>query len=123
MRSGHSLKRRKAWCHCEWFVQEGRLWRRHTERVEEVCWTEEEVRDAEYRHHQLRFIVALLLTIPVALLAMGGHILPSLEKILNFPGRPWNEKDKPDWKSRQSFPCKGIQQEREKRKDRKFYTS
>jgi len=46
MRNGHNLKRRKAWCDCEWSVQEGRLWRRHTERVEEVCWTEEEIRDA-----------------------------------------------------------------------------
>ena len=45
MNSGHNLKRRRAWCDCEWFVQEGRLWRRHTERVEEVCWTEEEIRD------------------------------------------------------------------------------
>lgn len=45
MRNGHNLKRCKAWCDCEWFVQEGRLWRRHTERVEEVCWTEEEIRD------------------------------------------------------------------------------
>jgi len=46
MRNGHDLKRRKAWCDCEWFVEEGRLWRRHTERVEEVCWTEEEIRAA-----------------------------------------------------------------------------
>ena len=46
MRSGHDLKRRKAWCDCDWFVREGRLWRRHTERVEEVCWSEEEIRHA-----------------------------------------------------------------------------
>lgn len=26
-------------------MQEGRLWRRHTERVEEVCWTEDEIHD------------------------------------------------------------------------------
>ena len=44
MRNGHDLKRRKAWVDCEWFIRQGRLWRRHTERVEEVCWTEEEVR-------------------------------------------------------------------------------
>ncbi len=44
MRNGHDLKHRKAWVDCEWFVQEGRLWRRHTERVEEVCWTEDEIR-------------------------------------------------------------------------------
>ena len=45
MRNGHDLQRRRAWCDCEWFVREGRLWRRHTERVEEVCWTEKEIRD------------------------------------------------------------------------------
>ena len=43
MRNGHNLQRRKAWCDCEWFVREGRLWRRHTERVEEICWTEDEI--------------------------------------------------------------------------------
>jgi SAM-dependent methyltransferase len=45
MRSGHEVKRRKAWCDCDWLVREGRRWRRHTERVEEVCWSEEEIRD------------------------------------------------------------------------------
>ena len=47
MRNGNNLKQHKAWCDCEWFVQEGRLWHRHTERVEEVCWTEHEI------HHVL----------------------------------------------------------------------
>ena len=46
MRNGNDRKRQKAWCDCEWFLQEGRLWRRHTERVEEVCWSEEEIRSA-----------------------------------------------------------------------------
>lgn len=46
MRNGHSLQRRNAWCDCEWFLREGHLWRRHTERVEEVCWSEEEVKAA-----------------------------------------------------------------------------
>ena len=45
IRNSHNLKRRKAWRDCEWFVQEGRLWRRHTERVEEVCWTADEIHD------------------------------------------------------------------------------
>jgi len=44
MRNGHDLKRRRAWSDCEWFLKEGRLWRRHTERVEEVSWTEAEIR-------------------------------------------------------------------------------
>lgn len=46
MRNGHNLNRRKAWCDCEWFVQEGRLWHRYSEGVEEVCWTEAEIGDA-----------------------------------------------------------------------------
>ncbi|HTP88386.1 MAG TPA: class I SAM-dependent methyltransferase [Bryobacteraceae bacterium] len=54
MRNGHDLRRRRAWCDCEWFVREERLWRRHTERVEEVCWTEDEIRSvltaAEFAH-------------------------------------------------------------------------
>jgi len=45
MRNGHNLKHRCAWSDCEWFVQEGRLWRRHHERVEEVCWTEDEIHE------------------------------------------------------------------------------
>jgi SAM-dependent methyltransferase len=44
MKNGHNPRLRKAWCDCEWFVREGRLWRRHTERVEEVCWSEDEIR-------------------------------------------------------------------------------
>jgi len=46
MRNGHDLEQRKAWCDCEWFVREGSLWRRHIERVEEVCWTDREIRHA-----------------------------------------------------------------------------
>lgn len=36
----------RAWVDVEWFVREGRLWRRHTERVEEVCWSAAEMRKA-----------------------------------------------------------------------------
>ena len=46
MNNGHDLARRKAWCDCHWFIRQGRLWRRHTERVEEVCWTPQEIRAA-----------------------------------------------------------------------------
>jgi len=38
MRNGHRLSARKAWSDVEWFVRQGRSWRRHQERVEEVCW-------------------------------------------------------------------------------------
>jgi SAM-dependent methyltransferase len=44
MRSGNEGGR--AWCDVEWFVQEGGLWRRHRERVEEVSWSAEEIRHA-----------------------------------------------------------------------------
>jgi len=44
MRSGHRGTR--AWSDVEWFIQEGQLWRRRSERVEEVCWSAAEVERA-----------------------------------------------------------------------------
>ncbi len=44
-------------------------------------------REAEYNEQKRKFLVALILTIPVAVLAMGGHLFPSLERFFNFPGR------------------------------------
>jgi len=44
MNSGYDRARDMAWGNVEWFVREGRLWRRHRERVEEVCWTAAEIR-------------------------------------------------------------------------------
>ena len=44
MRSGHSAKADKAWSDIDWFIREGRGWRRRRERVEEVCWTRDEIR-------------------------------------------------------------------------------
>jgi len=41
---GYDPKRGKAWSDVEWFIQEGRLWRRQHEHVEEVCWTSAEIR-------------------------------------------------------------------------------
>lgn len=35
-----------AWSTAEFFVREGDLWRRYSERVEEVCWTPTEIREA-----------------------------------------------------------------------------
>jgi SAM-dependent methyltransferase len=50
MRNGHSRDARRAWSDVEWFIRENgkdagqsELWRRHHERVEEVCWTREEI--------------------------------------------------------------------------------
>lgn len=52
---------------------------------------EEQARDAEYKRTRLKFVVAAVLTVPVAVLGMGGHIIPSLAPFLDFPGRAWVE--------------------------------
>ena len=52
---------------------------------------ENAAREAEYREQKNRFLVALLLTIPVAIVAMGGHLSPALERLFNFRGRAWME--------------------------------
>jgi len=44
MRNGHNLRASKAWSDVEWFIRQGSHWRRHHERVDEVCWTSEEIR-------------------------------------------------------------------------------
>jgi len=44
MPGGYDPKRGKAWKNVEWFIQEGNLWRRQHEHVEEVCWTGAEIR-------------------------------------------------------------------------------
>lgn len=46
MRNGHSKDAQRAWSDLEWFVQEGQCWKRHRERVEEVCWTRVEIERA-----------------------------------------------------------------------------
>lgn len=46
MRNGSDPANDRAWSDVEWFVKEGKLWHRHTERVEEVCWSEGEMREA-----------------------------------------------------------------------------
>ena len=50
-----------------------------------------QVREEEYRQQKVRFVVALALTIPLAVLAMAGHVVPAFENVLNFTGRPWLE--------------------------------
>ena len=54
---------------------------------------EAEAREREgiYRRQKIRFLVSLLLSVPVAVLAMAGHLFPSLEPVLDFPARPWLE--------------------------------
>jgi SAM-dependent methyltransferase len=43
MNNGNDARNDRAWSDCEWFVRQGRLWRRHRERVEEVCWSRAEI--------------------------------------------------------------------------------
>jgi SAM-dependent methyltransferase len=49
MRNGHDLRRHRAWSDIDWFIRNGRFWKRHRERVEEVCWSEDEIRTALHR--------------------------------------------------------------------------
>jgi SAM-dependent methyltransferase len=44
MRSGHSSDALKAWSDIDLFVRQGTGWQRRHERVEEVCWTRDEIR-------------------------------------------------------------------------------
>ncbi|RYX85123.1 copper-translocating P-type ATPase [bacterium] len=52
---------------------------------------ENAAREAEYASQKRHFFIALALTIPVAVMAMGGHLFPALERVFNFPGRAWVE--------------------------------
>jgi SAM-dependent methyltransferase len=46
MHGGYDAKHDRAWSDVELFERWGRLWKRTTERVEEVCWTDAEIRAA-----------------------------------------------------------------------------
>ena len=46
MRGGHTPGTDRAWTDVEWFVREGRSWKRYHEHIEEVCWTAAEMRQA-----------------------------------------------------------------------------
>ena len=50
-----------------------------------------QAQEAEYRRARVRFVVAAVLTVPVLILAMGGHLVPSLKAAFDFPARPWVE--------------------------------
>jgi Cu+-exporting ATPase len=52
---------------------------------------EEQRRLEDYARQRQRFIIALLLTVPVAILAMAGHLVPALREAFEFPARPWIE--------------------------------
>jgi len=46
MHGDYDARSGKAWTTAEFFIRDGDLWRRHRERVEEVCWTPAEIREA-----------------------------------------------------------------------------
>jgi len=56
----------------------------------ETSEAEQQRREAEYSAQKTKFLIALALTIPVAILGMG-HAIPALSEALNFPGRAWVE--------------------------------
>ncbi len=44
MRNAHNPHADKAWSDIEWFIRDGIYWRRHHERVDEVCWDADQIR-------------------------------------------------------------------------------
>ena len=56
-----------------------------------VAEAESAAREQEYARQKRKFIIAAILTAPVAIIGMGGHLFPSLEPTLNFAGRAWLE--------------------------------
>jgi SAM-dependent methyltransferase len=44
MRNGHTRQADRAWSDITWFIRDRSCWRRHHERVEEVCWSASEIR-------------------------------------------------------------------------------
>lgn len=46
MHGGYDRARDQGWSDLEWFLRNGRCWRRHHERIEQVAWTASEMRHA-----------------------------------------------------------------------------
>ena len=59
--------------------------------VSDIQSAENEARASEYANQKRKFIIAAILTLPVAAIGMGGHLLPSLAPSLDFAGREWIE--------------------------------
>jgi Cu+-exporting ATPase len=60
----------------------------HSKSPEDVA---AEAQAAEYRAIRNRFAIAAILTAPVLVLAMAGHIVPALRNVFDFAARPWIE--------------------------------
>ncbi len=56
-----------------------------------VADAENQARAREYANQKRKFVTAAILTLPVAILGMGGHLFPSLAPTFNFAGREWIE--------------------------------
>lgn len=52
---------------------------------------EAQARETEYKSQKAKFLVALVLSVPVAALAMGSHLIPALQNTLDAPWRVWVE--------------------------------
>ncbi len=52
---------------------------------------ESRAREEDYHRQRRKFVIALILTLPVAFLGMAGHVSAALGTLVNFPGRPWVE--------------------------------
>jgi P-type Cu+ transporter len=59
--------------------------------ADEIRGAETQVREAAYQRQKRKFFIALALTVPLAAIAMAGHLFPALEPYLDFPGRDFVE--------------------------------
>ena len=49
MHGGYDRQRDRAWTDLEWFLRDGRCWRRRHERIEQVAWTRAQMKDALHK--------------------------------------------------------------------------
>ncbi len=52
---------------------------------------EMQAREAEYRGQKQKFLFAAVLTLPLAIISMGGHFVSELNGLMNAAWRPWLE--------------------------------
>ena len=59
--------------------------------ADDLADAETQAREADYRRQRTKFWIAASLTLPVAFLSIGAHLLPQLAPLLDQPWRPWAE--------------------------------
>ncbi|HBA86664.1 MAG TPA: heavy metal translocating P-type ATPase [Geobacter sp.] len=57
----------------------------------EMLEAQSRVHEEQYQKNRIKFLIALSLTLPLAVIAMAGHVVPALADLFNFPGRAWVE--------------------------------